>query len=188
MRRILLALSFVAATVATTKAAVLVEVDQSIQRMSVAVDGVPTYSWRISTGKPGYDTPNGAFRPNRMDADHHSDEYDSAPMPHAVFFDLHGHAIHGTYEPIGRPAASHGCVRLEPANATILFDLIKKQGMANTRVEISGDVREALANMPQPAPRARAAKPAYAARTKPLALPGSYKTYDRSPLYDQFGR
>ena len=65
------------------EADILIQVDQSTQRMSVDVDGEHLYDWRVSTGRPGYETPNGSFRPNRMDADHFSDEYDSAPMPHA---------------------------------------------------------------------------------------------------------
>jgi hypothetical protein len=32
--------------------------------------------------------------------------------------------------------ASHGCVRLHPANAATLFSLVQKHGMANTRIEI----------------------------------------------------
>ncbi len=129
------------------QADILIKIDQSTQRMSVDVDGRHLYDWRVSTGRPGYDTPDGVFRPNRMDADHFSDEYDSAPMPHAIFFDLHGHAIHGSYDPIGHPAASHGCVRLDPANAAKLFDLVKQQGMAKTTVEITGDVTVALRNL-----------------------------------------
>ena len=122
----------------------VIQVDQSTQRMSVDVDGKRLYDWRVSTGRPGYETPNGAFRPNRMDADHFSDEYESAPMPHAIFFDLHGHAIHGSFDRVGHPAASHGCVRLDPANAAKLFDLVTEQGMAKTTVEITGDVTIAL--------------------------------------------
>ena len=122
------------------RGAILIQVDQSTQRMSVDVDGQHLYDWRVSTGKPGYDTPNGDFHPNRMDADHYSKEYDNAPMPHAIFFDLHGHAIHGSYDPVGHPAASHGCVRLDPANAAKLFALVKEEGMANTKIEIGGDV------------------------------------------------
>ncbi len=129
------------------RAELLIQVDQSTQRMNVTVDGTPTYEWPVSTGRPGYETPRGAFKPNRMDADHHSDEYEQAPMPFAIFFDLKGHAIHGSYDPIGRPAASHGCVRLAPANAAKLFALVKQQKMANTRVEISGDVMVALRNI-----------------------------------------
>ncbi len=130
----------------TARAELLIKVDQSTQRMVVAVDGAQLYEWPVSTGRPGFETPSGAFKPNRMDADHYSQEYDQAPMPYAVFFDLKGHAIHGSFDTIGRPAASHGCVRLAPANAAKLFALIAQQKMANTRVEISGDVQVALAN------------------------------------------
>src|SRR5579864_3786406 len=93
-----------AASLLPAAAGVLITVDQSTQMMSVDVDGRHLYDWRVSTGRPGYDTPNGTFVPNRMDADHYSDEYDSAPMPYAIFFDLHGHAIHGSYDPVGHPA------------------------------------------------------------------------------------
>jgi hypothetical protein len=129
------------------RADLLIQVDQSTQRMNVTLDGNALYEWPVSTGRPGYETPRGVFKPNRMDADHYSDEYEQAPMPHAIFFDLKGHAIHGTFQPIGRPADSHGCVRLAPANAATLFALVKQQKMANTRVEISGDVMVALRNL-----------------------------------------
>src|SRR5207248_3216017 len=72
-------------------ASILVTIDKSAQQMSVAVDGAQRYTWPISTGRPGYDTPNGSYKPNRMDADHFSQEWDNAPMPHTIFFDLHGH-------------------------------------------------------------------------------------------------
>ena len=59
----------------------------------------------------------------------------------AAFDLLHqaGHAIHGTEHTrnIGRPA-SHGCVRLEPENARVLFNMVKQEGMANVRVVLSG--------------------------------------------------
>ena len=152
-----LALIAIALTTRPALANILIRVDQSRQRMSVDVDGERLYDWRVSTGRPGYDTPNGAFRPNRMDADHLSQEYDNAPMPDAIFFDLHGHAIHGSYDPVGHPAASHGCVRLDPANAAELFDLVNEEGMANTIVEITGDVTVALRNS-KSARRVRAAR------------------------------
>ncbi len=79
-------------------ASILITIDKSAQQMSVAVDGAQRYVWPISTGRPGYDTPNGSFKPNRMDADHYSQEWDNAPMPHAIFFDLDGHAIHGFFD------------------------------------------------------------------------------------------
>jgi L,D-transpeptidase catalytic domain len=116
-----------------------IAIDKSAQQMTVAVDGAQRYTWPVSTGRPGYDTPNGTFKVNRMDANHFSQEWDNAPMPHTMFFDLHGHAIHGFSDVahLGL-AVSHGCVRLLPANATVLFDLVKAEGMANTSVTITG--------------------------------------------------
>ena len=107
--------------------------------MTVAVDGAQTYDWPVSTGRPGYDTPSGDFKPNRMDADHFSQEWDNAPMPHAIFIDLKGHAIHGFFDVkhLGLPV-SHGCIRLSPDHAATLFDLVKTQTMANTKVVITG--------------------------------------------------
>jgi hypothetical protein len=175
----LLACAVVVGAALPTHADILIRVDQSTQRMSVDVDGQHLYDWRISTGRPGYDTPNGDFRPNRMDADHYSQEYDNAPMPHAIFFDLHGHAIHGSYDPIGHPAASHGCVRLDPANAAKLFDLVKQEGMANTKVEIGGDVTIALRN-------AKPSHPVSVARAQAHVRAASQEqVYGPPPAYNQ---
>src|SRR5262249_45517022 len=67
-------------------------------------------------------------------------------MPHSIFFSPKGHAIHGYLNTrrIGSPA-SHGCVRLEPANAARLYALVEQQGLPNTKVAVTGDVRIALA-------------------------------------------
>ncbi len=58
-------------------------------------------------------------------------------MPYSVFYDSHW-AIHGTtaIKRLGRPA-SHGCVRLHPKNAAILFNLVLRQGKKNTVVWIT---------------------------------------------------
>jgi L,D-transpeptidase catalytic domain len=118
---------------------ILITIDKSGQQMSVAVDGAQRYVWPVSTGKPGYDTPSGNYKPNRMDADHYSQEWDNAPMPHTIFFDLAGHAIHGFHDVknLGR-AVSHGCVRLSPDHAATLFSLVKAQGMSETKVVVAG--------------------------------------------------
>jgi L,D-transpeptidase catalytic domain len=130
-----LAISFAA----TAQAAILVNIDKSSQRMTVSVDGATRYTWPVSTGRPGYDTPSGTFKANRMDADHLSQEWDNAPMPHTIFFDMRGHAIHGFFDVkhLGLPV-SHGCVRLAPANAATLFALVQSQGMSQTTVVVSG--------------------------------------------------
>jgi hypothetical protein len=140
----ILSASFLAAAFALPLATpslanVVIAIDKSSQTMSVSVDGAERYNWPVSTGRPGYETPSGTFKPNRMDADHFSQEWDNAPMPHTIFFDLRGHAVHGFFDVkhLGLPV-SHGCVRLAPPNATVLFDLVKTAGMANTSVVITG--------------------------------------------------
>jgi lipoprotein-anchoring transpeptidase ErfK/SrfK len=109
------------------------------QKMTVRVDGVIKYVWPVSTGAQQYETPAGTWKPFRMEAEHFSKEWDDAPMPHSIFFTGEGHAIHGSYhvKTLGRKA-SHGCVRLAPENATILFGLVQKAGMSNTTVTIKG--------------------------------------------------
>jgi hypothetical protein len=135
----LLTVALAVAFASQASADVLVNIDKNTQSMTVTVDGTPRYIWPVSTGRPGYDTPNGTFRPNRMDATHLSQEWDNAPMPHTIFFDMRGHAIHGFLNTsyIGSPA-SHGCVRLAPENAATLYDLVAAQGMKETTVVVSG--------------------------------------------------
>jgi lipoprotein-anchoring transpeptidase ErfK/SrfK len=117
----------------------VITVNKVSQKMSVVLDGDQLYSWPVSTGAPGYDTPSGSFRPFRMEKEHFSKEWDDAPMPYSIFFTGEGHALHGSYhvKSLGR-RASHGCVRILPANAAILFALVQKTGMSNTRVVIRG--------------------------------------------------
>ena len=76
----------------------LIEIDKTAQRMTVTVDGHEVYKWTVATGGIDYDTPNGVFKPFRMEIDHHSDEWDNAPMPYSIFFTQTGNAVHGTYE------------------------------------------------------------------------------------------
>jgi hypothetical protein len=134
-----LAAAALASFASPVRADILISIDKNTQSMSVTVDGAPRYIWPVSTGRPGYDTPDGTFKLNRMDADHYSQEWDNAPMPHTMFFDLQGHAIHGFFDVkhLGL-AVSHGCVRLAPENAAVLFDLVKTEGMGETKVIIAG--------------------------------------------------
>jgi lipoprotein-anchoring transpeptidase ErfK/SrfK len=115
---------------------VLVLIDKSSQRMAVSVDGQQRYSWPISTGRGRFGTPSGSFQPQMLARSWFSRKYYNSPMPHSIFFHR-GYAIHGTYEisHLGGPA-SHGCVRLHPANAATLYGLVKSQGMSQTRIVI----------------------------------------------------
>ena len=121
--------------------AVVISVDKTAQRMTVSVDGATRYVWPVSTGRPGFDTPNGTFHPFRLDRDHHSTEYDNAPMPDAIFFTNTGDAVHGFFDtPHLGMAVSHGCVRLSPANAAVLYDLVEQTGLPDTTVIVQGRV------------------------------------------------
>jgi hypothetical protein len=119
-------------------AGVLVSINKSTQRMTVSVDGEVKHVWAVSTGRAGYGTPNGQYRPQRMARTWFSRKYYNSPMPHSIFYHG-GFAIHGSnaIHQLGGPA-SHGCVRLHPANAATLFALVKREGMGATRISISG--------------------------------------------------
>ena len=126
----LFAASFLLAPGISTAAAARlnVTIDISRQSMQVDVDEHLLHNWSVSTARPGYRTPIGTFRPRRLERVRYSTVYDSAPMPYSVFFHR-GYAIHGTTEisKLGRPV-SHGCVRLHPDNARVLFEMIRRYG------------------------------------------------------------
>jgi len=126
---------------APARADLLIQIDKAAQQMTVTADGELLYTWPVSTGRAGYDTPDGAYSPFRMDRDHYSREWDDAPMPYSMFFTQVGHAIHGTYEVrhLGQPV-SHGCVRLSVKNAAILWGLVKEHKMANTTIVLTGQI------------------------------------------------
>jgi hypothetical protein len=168
-------------TALPARANLLIEVDKSTQTMTVSEDGARLYTWPVSTGIARYDTPSGRFTPFRMDKDHFSREWDDAPMPNSIFFTQRGHAIHGTnHSSIGRPA-SHGCVRLSVEHSQILFDLVKREGMPNTKVVLFGEI-------PPPA-----SPPAVARRGQPdqpqqrveQRYPGQYQYYERRDYSDR---
>ena len=99
-----------------------------------------------------------------MERDHYSKEWDDAPMPFSIFFTQKGHAIHGSLDVkrLGSPA-SHGCVRLLPANAEKLFALVEQEGVLNTTVVLTG-----VAPSGAPAVARRAPRPI---RTRTYAQP-----------------
>lgn len=123
----------------TQRTGVVVNIDKSKQKMTVFLDGVEKYVWPVSTGQAGYSTPSGTYTATSMNEIWYSKEWDNAPMPHSIFFRKDGYAIHGTYEVknLGKPA-SHGCVRISRENAATLYALVKKIGLKNTEVVLSG--------------------------------------------------
>jgi hypothetical protein len=116
-----------------------IRIDKTHQRMRVVADGVEIHNWPVSTGLPRYFTPSGSFEASSMNEIWYSKEWDDAPMPHSIFFTREGHAIHGSdsVKRLGRPA-SHGCVRLAPQNAQMLFGLVKQVGLPYTEIILTG--------------------------------------------------
>lgn len=164
------------------KADVLVSIDKGQQRMTVVVDGAPTYNWIVSTGRPGYDTPTGSYRAIRLERVYFSKKFDDAPMPNSVFF-YGGYAIHGTYEEgkLGRPV-SHGCVRLARHNAETLFSLVRARGMSNVRIVINDTgYRMPMADIRNFAPGTRAYDDGYRASGYRQDDYRGYRQYDRVP-------
>ena len=117
-------------------------------------------------------------------------------MPHSIFFDMKGHAIHGFFDvPHLGLAVSHGCVRLSPANAATLFELVEAEGMGNTTVVVAGRIPAgqgpAVARRRSPAPAEQTAAeqpmpiaPAYGRQPAPYYGQPAYG----QPTYDQYGQ
>ncbi len=172
----------------SAQAGILITIDKATQQMTVDIDGATRWIWPVSTGRRGYETPAGSFRPFRLEEDHYSKEWDEAPMPYSIFFTGDGHAIHGSYETrrLGRPA-SHGCVRLAPKHAERLFTLVKREGLANARVVVLGD-RDAPVVAKKRPPASSAQTEQQALKTVPIpapaapwAQPGESTTYPYAP-------
>lgn len=119
------------------EAAVEARINISSQRMIVMVDGVKAGEYAVSTGRKGYRTPVGEYQPQRMHKKYYSKKYHNSPMPNSIFFNG-GIAVHGTTEiaRLGKPA-SHGCVRMHPQQAAVLFELVKSHGMQNARFVVT---------------------------------------------------
>ena len=135
MKKFLVMIASMFALATSASADVLIVVDKSQQLMAVETD-TDSYVWEVSTGRKGYNTPTGVFKPYLMKPMHYSKKYDDAPMPFSIFFEG-GYAIHATYDinRLGRPA-SHGCIRLAPQDAQWLYQIVSEYGKENTTILI----------------------------------------------------
>src|SRR5215211_5354230 len=77
----------------------------------------------VSSGQKGRETPAGIFSVIQKNAEHYSNLYDDAYMPHMHRITWSGIALHGGLLP-GYPA-SHGCVRMPFDFAARLFDVTR---------------------------------------------------------------
>lgn len=138
LRRVVALLVFGLLATPALAGQILVDVDIQTQQMQVRVDGRLTYTFDVSTGRKGHSTPKGRYEVVRMYERYYSKKYDNAPMPYAIFFNG-GYAIHGTTDikHLGK-IASHGCVRLHPDNARVLYDLVQQEGRDSVTIKITG--------------------------------------------------
>jgi lipoprotein-anchoring transpeptidase ErfK/SrfK len=97
----------------------LLIVNLKTQRTVLFRNGVPIAASTVSTGRPGYSTPTGVFTILQKRVEHYSSTYDNAPMPHMQRLTWRGIALHAGQLP-GYPA-SHGCIRLPPGFAKLLY-------------------------------------------------------------------
>lgn len=97
-------------------------VDLANQRTWLQRDGKITYGpVRMSSGRPGQETPKGKFYVNRKVKDEVSHEFNNAPMPYATYFTYNGIAFHQ-----GDPSMkSAGCIRMYRGDAQTYFNTLQ---------------------------------------------------------------
>ncbi len=127
---------------------VYAHISKKDQRLYLFLNGSPVDTFKTSTARSGYKTPDFDKKPDgRIYTKYSSHKYHGGNwnglgnMPYAVFVEG-GYAIHGAtsgeIHQLGSPA-SHGCVRLHPKNAKIFNRLVKYAGVENTWIHITDD-------------------------------------------------
>src|SRR5581483_6110900 len=94
------------------------------QRVAVYSNGVLAMRSNVATGVPGHPTPTGVFSVIGKERYHASNIYSGAPMPFMQRITWSGVALHLGMVPGGRPA-SHGCIRLVPDFAQLMWTTTK---------------------------------------------------------------
>ncbi|MGD9804716.1 MAG: L,D-transpeptidase family protein [Hyphomicrobiaceae bacterium] len=124
---------------------------------------------RVSTGRKGYDTPEGIFSIIERKVEHNSNLYDDAEMPFMQRITWSGVALHEGAVPGYR--ASHGCIRLPSGFAERLFRTTR----LGTRVVIvshDGTLEPIThAALPQPGDPPPEPAPTAGPNSSPLAEP-----------------
>lgn len=110
-----------ASVAAQSKSPLLIVVSIKKQRVRVFDTNGEIASSKISSGKPGHDTPTGVFSILEKNVYHVSNIYSGASMPYQERITWSGIAFHAGDLPGYR--ASHGCIRLPYSFARKLFGL-----------------------------------------------------------------
>lgn len=118
------------------------------QRLHLYLDGQLVDTFKVSTGDRNHETPLFDKRPSGPSFQKYTSKkfpggnYNGlGNMPYVVFI-RGGYGIHGTTRgniPKLGKKASHGCIRLHPDHAKILFELVRKVGIENTWITVAED-------------------------------------------------
>lgn len=127
------------AQLATAQGPLISLVSLNQQRMYVYDANGFVVQTRISSGRPGYETPKGIYSILEKKVDHTSNIYLDAKMPHMQRLTMTGIALHGGVVP--GYAASGGCVRMPFDFARRFFSMTD----INQRVVIAPDVQAPVA-------------------------------------------
>jgi ankyrin repeat protein len=95
-----------------------IEISLSAQRASLIKNGIPVLSTEVSTGRPGFSTPQGRFVITDKHQSHMSTIY-KVKMPFFMRLNCRDFGMHEGYVP--DYPASHGCIRLPSEVARRLF-------------------------------------------------------------------
>ncbi|WP_414463511.1 L,D-transpeptidase family protein [Hyphomicrobium sp. DY-1] len=128
-----------ASAAAQSKSPLLIVVSIRKQRVRVYDMNGEIASSKISSGKPGHDTPTGVFSILEKNVYHVSNIYSGASMPYQERITWSGIAFHAGDLPGYR--ASHGCIRLPYSFARKLYGLTK----IGNRVVVSYDDPDPIA-------------------------------------------
>ncbi len=152
---------------------VVIIVNVPDQMAYVYRNGVRIGTSTVSTGRPGHSTPTGVFTILQKETMHHSNLYDSAPMPYMERLTWGGVCLHAGGLP-GYPS-SHGCVHLPPQFAKLLYGVTER----GTTVVIA-DANSAPSDVLHPTILAPADLPGTAQQPELQPTPGETYAWDPS--------
>ena len=123
------------------------------QRAYVYRNGIRIGLSKVSTGKPGLETPTGVFEILEKRREHYSNIYNNAPMPFMQRLTWGGVALHAGQVP-DQPT-SHGCIRLPYAFSEALFAIwYRFSKLAHLAHTGTTPLRSLLPALPSPNPSA----------------------------------
>ncbi|MCD2177119.1 L,D-transpeptidase family protein [Rhizobium sp. C1] len=126
-----LSIGFVMAILSATQAVagdgqvLQILVSRNLQSLKVYDGDKVVATSKVSTGKPGHDTPTGIFSVLEKQKFHRSNKYSDAPMPWMQRITWSGVALHESNSVPNYPA-SHGCVRMPAAFAQELYKMTER--------------------------------------------------------------